>query len=177
MLRAEIQRAKAEGTPLGRALLGLDYPDMSEIAGILGRVAIPRIDLEKIGPTEEALGRLPAEIARARDCLPLAVFGNIICVAMARPEDLLGIREVRDVTGRRVKALRAEGSAVRAMIARHYGPVERRTFRLRPLPISDEAFERAQAKNRLANEVVSSWEAVWLHGEVCAAQPAETNED
>ena len=176
-MQAEIQRANAEGTPLGRALLGLDYPDMTEIASILGRVAIPRIDLDKVGPTEEALARLPADIARARDCLPLAIFGNIICVAMARPEDLLGIREIRDVTGRRVKALRAEGAAVRAMIARHYGSGEKRSFRLRPLPISDEAYERAQAKNRLANEAVVAWTSTWVHGEVCEAQAHEGGND
>jgi len=172
-LRAEIQRASAENSPLGRALLGLDYPEMTEIASILGRVAIPRIDLDKVGPSDEALARLPADIARARDCLPLALFGNIICVAMARPEDLLGIREIRDVTGRRVKALRAEGAAVRAMIAKHYGPETRRSFRLRPLPISEEAYERAQAKNRLANETAERWASTWIHGEVCAAQALE----
>ncbi len=176
-LTAEIQRSNAETSPLGRALLGLDYPEMTEIASILGRVAIPRIDLDKVGPTDEALARLPADIARARDCLPLAIFGNILCVAMARPEDLLGIREIRDVTGRRVKALRADGAAVRAMIARHYGSGEKRSFRLRPLPISEGAFERARAKNRLANETVLDWISTYVHGEVCVAQADDGGDD
>jgi hypothetical protein len=170
-LREEIQRAGAEGTPLGRALLGLPYPGLQAVAAILGAVPVPRIDLDRLGPADDALERLPAETARARDCLPLAVFGNIICVAMARPEDLSGIREIRDVTGLRVKALRAEGSIVRSLIDRFYPATPLRSFRLRPLPVSPDTFERARRRNRLANEVAAEWESVWLHGSTLEAAP------
>jgi hypothetical protein len=172
-IREQIARADAESTPLGRALLGLNYPSIAEVARVLGRVATPRIDIDRIMPSDEALGRLPAETARARDCLPLEVFGNIICVAMARPEDLSGVEEVRKVTGLRVKALRADGASVRALIERHYAVPRERRFKLRPLPVSRETYERAVRRNQTANEIARDWDAVWVQGEVRAAEPVE----
>lgn len=175
-LRDEIQRAEGEATPLGRALLGLPYPELAEVATVLGRVVIPRIDVERIGPSEEALRRLPPEIARARDCLPLEVFGNILCVAMARPEDLSGIREIRDVTGLRVKALRGDGPTIRRLIEQHYPSTSTRAFRLRPLPVSEATYARARGRNRIANDIAGEWESVWLHGEALEAEPDDESE-
>jgi hypothetical protein len=177
-LRDEITRARAEGTPLGRALLNLPYPDLSEIATVLGRVVIPRLDVEKISPSEEALRRLPPEVARARDCLPLEVFGNVLCVAMARPEDLAAIREIRDATGLRVKALRGDGPTIRRLVGRCYPPdATTRAFRLRALPVSSETYSRSRGRNRIANEIADDWESFWLHGEAREAEPATDDED
>jgi MshEN domain len=176
VLRNEIQRAAAEAHPLGRALLAQAYPDLMELARVLGNVAIPSIDLDQISPSEEALRRLPAETARARDCLPVEVFGNILCVAMARPEDLSGIKEIRDVTGLRVKALRVDGAAVRAMIARHYPAPELRSFMLRPLPVSLENYKRARRRNRLANDLMKDWESCFVHGDVMEAEAVTGND-
>jgi hypothetical protein len=176
-LRDEIHRATAESTPLGRALLNLPYPELSELAVVLGRVIIPRIDVERISPSEEALRRLPPQVAHARDCLPLEVFGNILCVAMARPEDLSGIREIRDATGLRVKALRGDGATIRRLIERHYPEGSTpRAFRLRALPVSEESYLRSRGRNRIANEIADEWESVWLHGEALEAEPGDDDD-
>ena len=175
-LRDEIERAGGEDDPLGRALLALPYPTLGELAPSLLRTLVPKIDPARIAPDEEALALLPPEVARRHEALPLRVYGEILCVAMARPEDVAAVEEIRRVTGRRLKVIRAHGDIVRRFIAERYplgAAAGSRTYRLRAVPIDEEEIETAIRAGGAAGRAVAEWESIWIHGDVLTAEGVE----
>jgi len=177
VLHEELRRGGADDDPLGRALLGLPYPSMSELSAALLRNLVPKIDPARIEPTDDALALVPPEIARRREALPLRVFGDILCVAMSRPEDVGSVEEIRRVAGRRLKVIRADGEVVRRILRERYpvvpGEAEPRAYRLRALPVDDGEFDSAVRSGGDAAKAVAEWESVWIHGDVLTAEGTE----
>jgi hypothetical protein len=177
VLREELRRGGAEDDALGRALMGLPYPSMAELASALLRSLVPKIDPARIEPSDDALALVPPEIARRREALPLRVFGDILCVAMSRPEDVGSVEEIRRVAGRRLKVIRADGEVVRRILRERYpvvpGQAESRSYRLRALPVDETEFESAVRSGGDAAKAVAEWESVWIHGDVLTAEGTE----
>lgn len=176
-LREEIERAGAAADPLGRALLDLPYPSLDALAPALSRSIVPKIDPARIDPAPDALALLPPEMARRHEALPLRRFGDVLCVAMSRPEDVVAVEEIRRVSGRRLKVIRAHGDVVRRFISEHYplppSGTAARAYRLRAVPIDEEEIEAAIRAGGEAAKAVAEWESIWVHGDVLAAEGVE----
>ncbi|HPK71665.1 MAG TPA: hypothetical protein PLN93_06965, partial [Vicinamibacterales bacterium] len=61
---------------------------------IAERTKVPRVRVATFLLDEEALRRVPERLARKLECLPLAVEGRALIVAMADPTDYRAIQDI-----------------------------------------------------------------------------------
>lgn len=117
----EVQRGSHER--LGRILVRMGAVSEADVAECLShQYGIPLEPLNgRLEPGAEAIEALPARAARAHCCFPLRLAGRILAVAMANPQDLVALDEIRRLTGREVKVSVAPQDAVLVAIDRWYG--------------------------------------------------------
>jgi len=110
---------------------------------------LPRVDLKRYKVQPEALRLIPEAIARKYDLIPLRIEGDSLVLAMADPDNLYAIEDVRVLSRMRVKVLRAPLMDIRGAINLHYramGEIERQISYIAPaLPERMEAEERVTA--------------------------------
>jgi general secretion pathway protein E len=107
---------------------------------------LPRVDLKRYPVQPEALRLIPEAVARKWDILPLRVEDGFVVVAMADPNNLYAIEDIRALTRMEVKVLRAALMDIRGAINLHYraiGEIERQIRHIIPtMPEQREAEER-----------------------------------
>jgi type IV pilus assembly protein PilB len=91
----------------------------------------------------DALGLVPAVIARRHQLIPMALSGNCLVLAMADPSNVGAINEVKFVTGRDVRIAVASLSSIAAALRRDY-------------PSEDASGERAATTSRDIAPVASN---------------------
>jgi len=127
LTEAEIAQADAHvrqvGGSLSAALVALGLVDDEEIAAMLSKTyRVPPVNLEGVTVDPAVLRRVPAEVARKYQVIPLARFGPVVTLAMADPTNLFAVDDVRYRTGcSRVETVVASENAVLEAIERHYG--------------------------------------------------------
>ncbi|MBI4564865.1 MAG: hypothetical protein HY716_09270 [Planctomycetes bacterium] len=116
--------------PLVEALLDCGQPRRSELAQWLARrVRVPKIrDLRALALRPPLTRLVPEELARRSVLLPVAKMGSLLFVARPHLQDPSAIRDVRRITGLKVKLLLGDEAQVKAAIECLYG--DRRT----PIP-------------------------------------------
>jgi general secretion pathway protein E len=125
----------------------LDIEAIMEIlAGRPGVSGLPRIDLKRYQVQPEALRLIPEAIARKWDLIPLRLEGDLLVIAMADPNNLYAIEDVRALSRREVKVLRAALADIRGAINLHYrvgGEIEKQIRSIIPaVPEREEVEER-----------------------------------
>jgi hypothetical protein len=119
----EAQRSSPER--LGRILVRMGAVTDADVAECLaGQFDIPFEPLNsrlEYDAEAELLAALPARAARAHSCIPLGSRGNTLAVAMANPQDLVALDELRRLTGRELSIAAAPQDAVLKAIERWYG--------------------------------------------------------
>ncbi len=123
--RAVLDRALDEqrrgGRRLGEILVRAGATDEEAVVRALGaQLALP-VAAPPLEPEEKAARLLPAEVAREKRVLPLALSGRSLRLAMADPLDLAAVDDVQFRTGHRVEPVVASGRSVAEGLARAYG--------------------------------------------------------
>ena len=89
------------------------------------RLGVPRARVAAFLLDEEALRKVPERLARKHQCLPLAVEGRLLVVAMADPTDYRAIQDVEFAAASTVKTVAATVSEILAGIDERYGAEDR----------------------------------------------------
>ena len=100
-------------------------PEEAVAEAFTERLGVPRARVAAFLLDEEALRRVPERLARKHQCLPLAIEGRVLLVAMVDPIDYLALRDIEFAAASTVKAMVATPSEVLAGIDERYGAEDR----------------------------------------------------
>jgi len=116
-------RADASGdADAGRTLLSLGLVSAEQIEAVLeDELGTPRVDLASYAPDDDALARIPAEVAHERRVLPLFEIEGILTVAVGQPADVFELDDLSAELSGEVELVLADGQAVAAAIKQYYG--------------------------------------------------------
>ena len=78
------------------------------------------VDLDKIKLDRDIATSIPDSLAKRYNAIPISIDGNLIKLAMAEPENILAIDDIRLVTGYDIEPLKAEKSAIKRAIDRFF---------------------------------------------------------
>ncbi len=117
-VQAELSRT---GRPVGDVLADFGILDkdtqLQLIAEYLGTEVVR---LEEVEFTPEVLEAVPADAARLYQCLPVAVFGNTVRVALVDPLNASVVDELGFSLGKEVQLVVADPQQVSKLIEKHY---------------------------------------------------------
>jgi hypothetical protein len=85
---------------------------------------VPYVDCASLQIPADALKAIPAAMARLLIILPIKLDGNKLTVAMAEPQNLRVIDELRFKTGKEIVPRLGFKSELREAVDKHYGPEE-----------------------------------------------------
>lgn len=115
----EVQRKK--GRRFGSTLVELKFIDENVLAAFLSKqVDIPCISLLNIAIPEATLDRVPLEVARRLQAIPVKEEQTILHVAMTDPTDIGAVTEMEEVTGMSISPLIAPQSSIEKVIKKYY---------------------------------------------------------
>jgi type IV pilus assembly protein PilB len=100
-LNDALQVHKATGHPLGRVLVDLGYASNGDILAVVARqMGLPYVDFSTRRPEADAVAVVPKELAVRFALMPVSIddHGRLV-VAMADPQNLLALDDLRIVTG------------------------------------------------------------------------------
>jgi len=110
---------------------------------------LPRVDLKRYKVQPEVLRLIPEAMARKHDLMPLCIEGDSLVMAMADPDDLYAIEDIRACARMEAKVLRAALMDIRGAINLHYramGAIERQiSYIAPPVPEPVQVGERITA--------------------------------
>lgn len=90
-------------------------------AEFMGQVYnVPAVDLESSGIDEHAVDLIPADVATKFQVVPIRREGRVITVAMANPDNIFAIDDIKFITGFEVRPVVATESAIKKTIDRLY---------------------------------------------------------
>ncbi|MGF1482827.1 MAG: GspE/PulE family protein [Opitutales bacterium] len=117
-----LERKHGRGTlEMAEALVVEDVLNHTEVCRIWGdSVNCAYVDLLKTVVTNEALGKLPVQIARKAQALPLYVINDVLTVAVSTPEDTALLRRLEGISGMPVSPVFALPTEVRDSIEVYY---------------------------------------------------------
>jgi type IV pilus assembly protein PilB len=112
---------RVTGAPLGRTLvdLGVATPEQA-LAALGSQIGIPYLDFGRRTPSPDAVALVPRELALRYTLMPVAIEGDRLLLAMADPQNVLALDDVRIMTGYDVKPAIATKGDILAAIETHY---------------------------------------------------------
>jgi general secretion pathway protein E len=114
---------------------------------------LPLVDLKRYKVAPEVLRLVPESLARRWDILPLRIEDGSLVIAMADPNNLYAIENVRAISRREVKVLRAALMDIRGAINLSYramGEIEKQIRDI--IPVAPEAVE---LEERISSELIA----------------------
>jgi type IV pilus assembly protein PilB len=110
------------GGPLGACLVTLGYANETDITALLSRqYGIPSIDLTHFELDPEVIKLLPRDVAFKYQVVPLSRIGSALSVAMADPNNVFVLEDLKFVTGMNIEPLVASESQIQFALDRGYG--------------------------------------------------------
>jgi type IV pilus assembly protein PilB len=117
----EAQRGKV--VHLGELLLQKGMVSKEDLIAAMDEVTtVPYVDCASLQVPADALKAIPAAMARLLIILPIKLDGNKLTVAMAEPQNLRVIDELRFKTGKEIVPRLGFKSELREAVDKHYGP-------------------------------------------------------
>lgn len=91
---------RATGSPLGRVLVDLGYATQGAILSVMARqIGIEYVDFTERHPEPSAIAVVPRELAERYTLMPVAIVDDTLVVAMADPQNVLALDDLRIITG------------------------------------------------------------------------------
>ena len=117
-----LELQKERGDKIGKILVDLGFVAMRDVlAALSDQLGLPLVTIDGPPASSPETEALSPRFLRQFRCLPIALDGNTVRLAMADPMDFETIAAVRNCTGLRVEpALASEGEILEA-IEKHYG--------------------------------------------------------
>jgi len=91
---------RATGSPLGRVLVDLGYATQGAILSVMAKqIGIEYINFSERPPEIEAVASVPRDLAQRYTLMPVAISEGTLLVAMADPQNVLALDDLRIITG------------------------------------------------------------------------------
>ncbi len=116
------QQAESRGVSPGTVIIERGLVSASDVAAVLEHeMGVPRVDLSSYAPEDTALALVPADVARARNMLPLFDIEGMLTVAIGDAMDVFALDEVAVDVGAELEPVLADTASVAAAIDQYYG--------------------------------------------------------
>ncbi len=99
-----LQRQRLTGDMLGRVLVSMGYCEEQHIIEALGvQSGMERVDLTKLKVAEDVIRKLPGDVAKFYNVIPIRATDNFVMVAMADPLNLQALDDLAQILGCEVR--------------------------------------------------------------------------
>ncbi len=116
---------RATGSPLGRVLVDLGYATNSGILSVMAKqIGIEYIDFNERPPSPSAVAVVPKELAQRYTLMPVEVNEGTLLVAMADPQNVLALDDLRIITGFEIKPAISTKDEIISAIEEYYKVAE-----------------------------------------------------
>jgi type IV pilus assembly protein PilB len=117
-----VQEHQRSGAPVVQILQNMGYLDLGTILQIMAdHLHTEVVEIRDQDLTPEIIGTVPVTAARMHQCIPVAMYGNTVQVALSDPLNPATVDELAYVTGREVQVVVADPAAIEKAINKHYG--------------------------------------------------------
>jgi len=117
-----VQEHTRSGKPVIQLLQDFGLLDLETILQIMAsHLGTEVVELRELEFTPEILQTVPATAARMHQCLPVAVHGSTVRVALSDPLNPAAIDELGYLTGKEVQVVVADPAQIEKAINKHYG--------------------------------------------------------
>jgi general secretion pathway protein E len=121
-LERALELQKERGEKLGKILVDLGFIAARDVlAALADQLNVPLITIEGPPAVSPETERLSPRFLRQFRCLPIALHGSSLTLAMADPLDFETISAVRTSTGLKVEVVLAPEQEILDAVERHYG--------------------------------------------------------
>jgi type IV pilus assembly protein PilB len=153
-LRHALQVKETTGKRLGEIVVDLGYTTEAAIASALAaQYELEFVDLDRVTVDREAVGRLPEELARRYEALPLRILEDgTLLLAVTDPTNLANADDLRFALGASFRIAVAERGRLELAIARAY----RRSLQLIAETAEPESPEEEQQRVHDIRDLASS---------------------
>jgi type IV pilus assembly protein PilB len=111
----------ATGSPLGRVLVDLGYATQGAILSVMAKqIGIEYIDFAERNPEPHAVSIVPRDLAERYTLMPVSLADNTLVVAMADPQNVLALDDLRIITGYEIKPAISTKDDIVAAIEEYY---------------------------------------------------------
>jgi len=112
---------RATGSPLGRVLVDLGYATQGAILAVMAKqIGIEYIDFSERKPEPMAVSLVSRELATRYTLMPVELRDDVLVVAMADPQNVLALDDLRIITGRDIKPAISTKDDIIAAIEEYY---------------------------------------------------------
>jgi type IV pilus assembly protein PilB len=116
-----VEVQKNEGGSLSYNLVKTGAISEMAFAEFMGQVYnVPAVDLEESETNVDVVALIPADVATKFQVVPVGREGRVLTVAMANPDNIFAIDDIKFITGLEVRPVVATESAIRRTIDRLY---------------------------------------------------------
>jgi len=143
-LRDALEVHKATSSPLGRVLVDLGYATQGAILSVMARqIGIPYVDFKEHRPSPHAVAVVPKDLALRYTLMPVEIDEeNRLVVAMADPQNVLALDDLRIITGYDIRAAISTKDDILATIEEAYTEAEHTDTDFAVDEISDSEIEQ-----------------------------------
>lgn len=112
---------RATGSPLGRVLVDFGYATQGAILQVMARqIGVEYIDFGECRPQPDAIAIVPRDLSERYTLMPIRVEDSTLVVAMADPQNVLALDDLRIITGCDVKPAISTKDDIAAAIEEYY---------------------------------------------------------
>ncbi|HKS37060.1 MAG TPA: ATPase, T2SS/T4P/T4SS family, partial [Verrucomicrobiae bacterium] len=121
-LEEVVQEHTRGGKPVIQVLQDFGLLDLETVLQIVAdHLGTEVVDLRSQEIPPEAVQAVPGTAARMHQCMPVALYGSTVRIALADPLNPAVIDELAYVTGKEVQMVVADPAQIEAAINKHYG--------------------------------------------------------
>src|SRR3989449_7095160 len=121
-LEEVLQEHTRSGKPVIQLLQDFGLLDLETILQIMAsHLGTEVVELRELELTPEILQTVPATAVRMHQCLPVAVYGSTVRVALSDPVNSAAIDELGYLTGKEIQVVVADPAQIEKAINKHYG--------------------------------------------------------
>jgi type IV pilus assembly protein PilB len=116
---------RATGSPIGRVLVDLGYASQGAILSVMARqIGIEYIDFAERRPEPAAVALVSRDLADRYTLMPIELVDDVLVVAMADPQNVLALDDLRIITGHDIKPAISTKDDIIAAINEYYKVAE-----------------------------------------------------
>ncbi len=122
-----IQRGRTQKVKLGQILIELEMCNQLDIdRALAGQAGMEYVDLAAIELDEETIGAIPADNAKAYQCVPIEYNAKSkqLKVALKSPDNFQAVDDLRLLMGAKVEAVIASPDVIDSLLEKHYAKSE-----------------------------------------------------
>jgi type IV pilus assembly protein PilB len=120
-LEIALQEQGKSGGSLGYNLVKTGAISEKAFSEFLSQIyGVPALDLDEIQPDEHSVELIPPEVATKFQVVPISREGRVLTIAMANPDNIFAIDDIKFITGLDVRPIVATETAIKRAIDRFY---------------------------------------------------------